>query len=238
MKEASIYSHKIEIKHVDLSQRASLPSMIDTLLTTAGLDAEALGFGMNKLNRESCSWVLHRIIADFTSLPKAGEILKIATWVSDSSRALSNRNFSITNDKDEIIGTALSQWCIINLESRTLVSLKDLGIINRGNPLPLDRKHKIDTSSVEHISDHIVRYSDIDVNRHVNTLRYIEMMLDQLPISMLEKRGSIKADISFMKESIYGETLKIYRHLDRQSSIFDIRKEDGTTSVKAQFDIL
>ena len=42
-------------------------------------------------------------------------------------------------------------------------------------------------------------YSDIDFNRHVNTMRYIEMMLDMLPVDMLTQEAPVRLDIHFLK---------------------------------------
>ena len=52
-------------------------------------------------------------------------------------------------------------------------------------------------------------YSDIDFNRHVNTMRYIEMMLDMLPVDMLTQEAPVRLDIHFLKECRFGQTLTV-----------------------------
>jgi acyl-ACP thioesterase len=61
--------------------------------------------------------------------------------------------------------------------------------------------------SGEPIATHKVVYSDIDFNRHMNTMRYIDLILDTMPIEELEALQALRMDMNFMKESLYGDVL-------------------------------
>ena len=61
----------------------------------------------------------------------------------------------------------------------------------------------------QHVMEHRVVYSDIDFNRHVNTMRYINMMFDMLPIEQLTAIRPVRLDIHFMHECRYGQTLTV-----------------------------
>jgi acyl-ACP thioesterase len=61
--------------------------------------------------------------------------------------------------------------------------------------------------SGEPIATHKVAYSDIDFNRHMNTMRYIDLILDTMPIEELEALQALRMDMNFMKESLYGDML-------------------------------
>ena len=54
-----------------------------------------------------------------------------------------------------------------------------------------------------------VVYSDIDFNRHVNTLRYIDLIFDTLPLELIERNGGMRIDINFLAEARYGETITV-----------------------------
>ena len=54
-----------------------------------------------------------------------------------------------------------------------------------------------------------VVYSDIDFNRHVNTLRYIDLIFDNVPLELIEQNEGLRIDINFIAEALYGETLTI-----------------------------
>ena len=54
-----------------------------------------------------------------------------------------------------------------------------------------------------------VVYSDIDFNRHVNTLRYVDLIFDTMPLELIEKNKGLRFDIHFLAEAIYGDTLTV-----------------------------
>ena len=54
-----------------------------------------------------------------------------------------------------------------------------------------------------------VVYSDIDCNRHMNTMRYINMIFDTLPLETIEERESLRLDINFLAEARYGEVVSV-----------------------------
>ena len=54
-----------------------------------------------------------------------------------------------------------------------------------------------------------VRYSDIDINRHVNSIKYMEHILDLFSREELE-RGLRRFEIAYKAESRMGDTLSFY----------------------------
>ena len=84
-------------------------------------------------------------------------------------------------------------------------------------------------------ADHRVVYSDIDFNRHVNTMRYIEMMLDMLPVGMLTREAPVRLDIHFLKECRFGQTLTVGCEQREHSALFEISAE-GAAAVRASIE--
>ena len=82
-------------------------------------------------------------------------------------------------------------------------------------------------------SEHRVVYSDIDFNRHVNTMRYIEMMLDMLPVELLTLDAPLRLDIHFLHECRFGQTLRIGCEERERAALFEISADDGVAAVRA-----
>ena len=76
-------------------------------------------------------------------------------------------------------------------------------------------------------------YSDIDFNRHVNTMRYIRMMLNTLPIEYLTECRPMRLDIHFAKECRLGEVLTIGYEQRDNLSLFEIRNGEGAVACTA-----
>ncbi|MBO7235224.1 MAG: acyl-ACP thioesterase, partial [Alistipes sp.] len=81
-----------------------------------------------------------------------------------------------------------------------------------------------------------VVYSDIDFNRHVNTLRYINLMFDTLPIDIIEKNNGLRIDINFISEALYGEVLTIGVATEGDTWQFEISSNSGKTLCRARIE--
>ena len=71
-----------------------------------------------------------------------------------------------------------------------------------------------------------MRYSDIDFNRHMNTIRYIEMIFDRLPIEAIGENRPFRLDIHFLNEAVLGEMLCITTAEQDGVLLFEIATDD------------
>lgn len=55
------------------------------------------------------------------------------------------------------------------------------------------------------------RYSDIDINGHVNSIRYIEHILDLFPIELYKESRIRRFEMAYVAESYYGDELTFIR---------------------------
>lgn len=67
-------------------------------------------------------------------------------------------------------------------------------------PSPTEKPRKVRRVEPTLEAEHRVVYSDIDFNSHVNTMRYIAMMFDLLPIERAAQERAVRLDIHFLHE--------------------------------------
>ncbi len=235
--EKTLYRYRVEPHEVDFTLRATIPALGSAVLNTAGADAHGKGFGVDALSAGNHSWVLSRIAFEFDSRPQQYDDYTIATWISDYGRLLSTRNFTLCDPAGREFGRAVSQWAMIDLESRAAVDLSWVGDAHADAivdvPPPAEKPRKIRSVTPAERYEHRVVYSDIDFNRHVNTMRYIEMMLDMLPIERLTDGAPMRLDIHFMKECRYGQTLTVGAEFRDNGALFEIVSDEGAVAVRA-----
>ena len=233
----SVYRFRIEPQEVDFTLRATIPALGGAILNTAGLDAHGKGFGVDALHADNYSWVLSRIAFEFDSRPGQYADYSIATWISDYGRVLSTRNFTLADASGREFGRAVSQWAMIDLTTRAAVDLSGVGDAHADAvvdaPPPTDKPRKIRAVAPTETSVHRVVYSDIDFNRHVNTMRYIEMMLDMLPLDRLTAEAPVRLDVHFLKECRYGQTLTVGAEIRDAEALFEIGNDEGAVAVRA-----
>ena len=240
MAEKSRYNYRVEPQDVDFTLRATIPSLGSAILNTAGVDAHGKGFGVDALNADNHSWVLSRMAVEFDSQPTQYTDYTIATWINEYGRVLSTRNFTLTDAAGTEFGRAVTQWAMIDLKSRSALDLSWVGDAHADAivdaPSPTDKPRKIREVNPAQTVEHKVVYSDIDFNRHVNTMRYIEMMIDMLPVELLMQETPVRFDIHFLRECRYGQTLSVGYEQRGRTALFEIRSDEGTPAVRASIE--
>ena len=212
MAEISTYKNMVQPKSVDCTRRASVAAMIGYMLDVAGEDADRKGFGISALDSASNTWVLSRLAVDITTQPKQYEDIAIDTWVNEFNRLSSTRNFRI-HRSEECIAKGVSQWCMLNMETRQVV---DMSLLKEtymqamvDEPSPISAPARLRPIAPANSATRPVVYSDIDFNRHMNTMRYIDFIFDNMPLDLIEQNNGLRIDINFIAEALYGETLTI-----------------------------
>ena len=238
--EKSVFKCKIEPRHVDFTNRVSLSSMCDIVLHVAGEDARNRGFGIDALAGNNFGWVLSRMCIELDYLPEEYSEFTVYTWISDYNRLSSTRNFTLVDSQEREFGRLVSQWCMIDFNTRMPVDMNTMAKAHDGNmvdaPAPCERPRRIGVITSEPVIEHTVVYSDIDFNRHMNTMRYIDIIFDALPIEVPEKLNAFRMDINFMKEARYGDKL-ILRAEERDGvRMFAYRNEAGDALCRFAFE--
>lgn len=206
------YYYRIEPRDVDFMKRATLMSLADYILHAAGEDADRNGFGVRDLNVHNASWVLTRMALETDRMPEEYEPIRITTWVSGISRAMTTRNFEVFDRGGIRIACAVTNWAMIDLTERRILDLHLLPAYDsmiQEFPVPAALPRRLVSPSAAQEHRHRVVYSDLDFNCHVNSVRYIQWVVDTLPIEMLERRRFARTDINFMQETRHGELLTI-----------------------------
>ena len=209
-------SHVCEPFHSDFTGHLTLSVLGNHLLNCAGQHATARGFGMARLNQEEHTWVLSRMAIEFDELPQQYESFEIDTWVESVYRLFTDRNFAIRNHEGRIIGYARTVWAMIGMESRKpldLVSLYDGLISSYTYPereCPIEKPSRIKVKTSDPSGTFVAHYSDIDINGHVNSIRYIEHVMDLFSLDFLRSHKLHRFEIAYVSESYYGDKLNLF----------------------------
>lgn len=239
MAEKTTYPYRVDPQWVDFTMRASLSALTNAVLSVAGVDAQSKGFGTDTLNKDDFSWVLLRMAVEFDRRPEQYTDFSITTWISDYSRMMSTRNFTVQDSEGKVFGRVVTQWCMIDLSTRRPVDMTTPSVASTYGrfvvdaPSPTEPPQRLGAIEPQSQTLRDVVYSDIDFNRHVNTLRYIDMMLDRLPISSFEGEQPVRLDINFQRECRYGQQLTILHERRDESDLFEIQA-DGQVAVRAR----
>ena len=237
-KISSEFAFKVLPFEVDFRGKITLPHLTNYMLVAAGYHAEECGFGFLKINQSNHSWVLSRLVIEMFNYPEYYDEISIDTWVENVIRTFSMRNFAILNKNGQALGYARTVWAMIDQNTRKPVDLTQTNIseiINNDKECPIEKLGKIPFLTGEPHETFTIKYSDIDINQHFNSGKYVEHVIDAFLIYKFKKRDIRRFEIEFMNEGGFNETVSLYKQENPDNEFFiELKNENGHTLCKSR----
>ena len=215
------YHFVAEPFHCDFTKRLFIGHLGNNLLNAADFHSNDRGYGVNYLNSVNKTWVLSRLSVELDEIPAIYEDFVVETWIDSVMRYFTNRNFKITNKDGYVYGYGKSIWAMIDTTTRQPVDILKTSNETISKYLETDYANPIKKSSRVKLDDDLklqqsilTTYSDIDINGHVNSIKYIEHILDLFPIEYYKKYRIKKFDIAYIMESHNNDKLNFYTNID------------------------
>lgn len=217
------YNFEIEAQDIDFRRRVSLRSLTNIVLMTAGKNADENGFGLLELQTEHYTWVLSRLVINMERFPTEKDSLSIETWIEHVGTAFTTRNFRMRDGAGTVIGHATSAWAVIDMQTRRSVRLDTIPSMQQfivHESVPVGEPVRIANVEGEAANSFTVKYSDIDVNGHANSLNYVQWLSDCFPLNFYRKHYIRRFEINFLKEVTCGDSGEVYRQMTAPEDYF------------------
>jgi acyl-CoA thioesterase FadM len=196
--------HLVSWDDTNLSGKLNLTGLNIMFQRAAVEHAEHLGFGYVEMSKENYSWVLIRINIQIHRLPVWREKVRLLTWPRSMQNLSAFREFELFSEQeDELLVTASSEWFLIDLDSRKPQRMEKM---RRFEPF-LTVRRAIDKTPArinrnqdfQDLFSITPRYSSMDMNGHTNARKYIDWLDDAIYKVYGER------DISFLHMSYFHE---------------------------------
>jgi medium-chain acyl-[acyl-carrier-protein] hydrolase len=229
------YTFVAEPFHVDFTGKLFMGVLGNHLLNSAGFHATERGFGIAEMNESNYTWVLSRLAVEMMDMPSEYETFSVDTWIENVYRLFTDRNFTIYGKDGKVYGYARSVWAMINLDTRKPADLLALhgqelvDYIETDKICPIEKPGRIKVTQQMPLRTIEVYYNDIDINGHVNSIKYIEHILDLFPKQWFAEKKVARFEMAYVAESYYGDTLSFFRdEVDEGIYDIEVRKNVGS----------
>ncbi|XP_057415741.1 palmitoyl-acyl carrier protein thioesterase, chloroplastic-like [Lotus japonicus] len=177
---------------------------------TAGLLGD--GFGSTpEMCKKNLIWVVTRMQVVVDRYPTWGDVVQVDTWVSGSGKNGMRRDWLLRDCKTgEILTRASSVWVMMNKLTRRLSKIpeevrEEIGsyFVDSAPILEEDNRKlpKLDDNTADYIRSGLSpRWSDLDVNQHVNNVKYIGWILESAPQAILESHELSSLTLEYRRE--------------------------------------
>ncbi len=230
---------------VDQFGTMSIPAMCSLFEELAWKHADANKFGYEHLKEKNLFWVLSRLAVKIHKRPVWKQNIISKTWTCGVEGLFARREFQVEDESGEVLITAVSHWLMLDLATRLMVrtgNYKELFSMQREKALdyiPVKIK-PVKPDIVSGFSE--VLFSDIDLNRHMNNVRYLQRIIDSYDYGVIEKYKITAFDINFLNEALIGDQLAVvcqeadeqeqYAAVVRQSDNLDMARMRLNWSVR------
>ena len=213
---AQSYRHTtmIDSRDVDLRGQCRASALMGHMQEAATQAAETGGFGRQILmENHGGFWMLTRMWYRLERPLRWGEMLTIHTWHRGAKGVVSYRDYDLYVG-DELVGEGVSAWVLANAQDHKLMRLNGVTEMEdtHGGELCKDKtlsKLKM-PGELNGVEQRIMRYSDTDINGHVNNTRYADFACDALRMDKLSsERYLAEMQIGYLNECRAGEVLDI-----------------------------
>lgn len=212
------------------------PSFIFKLLQeTAMCQMKAQRPSYRELLNQNKSFVISGIRVEMYEPLTHGEVITVSTWGCEPRGFSFPRSYSIERD-GEIVCEANSTWALVDTREKKLVRSSDVELnyyTDKPNELSNPVRFRIPAElNLSLVGEYTIRYSDTDVNGHMNNTNYPDMLLNAMPSPENKLIKSIA--ISYQSEAKVGDCLKIY--MGRMDGKYYLRSvhEDGKVNIEAE----
>ena len=218
MDKVGRYEFMAEPFHCDFSGRLFMGHLGNHMLNAADFHSTDRGFGMKRLMEINRSWVLSRLAIEMVEMPEMYTKFKVETWVESAMRYFTSRNFRVVGEDGKVFGYGRSIWAMIDTENRqpTDIFAIDNGAINnwivKDKECPIDKGGRVKMSDeAEFVRAIDTYYHDVDINGHINSVKYIEHVLDLWNQAWYREHPIKRFEIAYVAEAHQGDKLNFYR---------------------------
>lgn len=228
---------KIPLKDVEKGNVISDRGILEIFENVATHHSDSIQDGVNEIESNGKAWVIMDWKIKVLSRPKYGESFKVNTWSRENNiqerKIATYRDFEMYDNQNNLCVIGTSKWVIMNIQTGRITNI-DKNLQERYKP---ETKSVFDTWDIEKIQQtkefyHEVEYTvsraDVDFNKHMHNIYYINLAYNAIPDNVYELRPFSNIRISYKREIKLGETVKCKYIKSDNKHIVTICSKDET----------
>ena len=212
-------------------------AVLDIFQDLATLHAEELGIGRDSMLERGVIWVVVRTKLEITADPEHFQVVTARTWPHSLSRFSFMRDFSLHDERGEMLAKATQEWVLMDVRTRKFASPKDCYqgptdfCEDRAFPKKPRKTPAFDEGN-RPVRTMAPEFTDLDLNGHVNNAMYANYILNALDP---EAETAFKTfQIDYRYEALPGQAFTVHALVEEDRTLMKGVAEDGTVLFAAQ----
>jgi acyl-ACP thioesterase len=232
MKPIHERTYILEATDVNSADRLKNSRLLAIMQEIAGEHSALLGADRSALEERKLFWAVIRHRVQITRLPQSGESIRVCTWPMPTTRtAYPRATVAYDADGNELF-RGISLWILMDMTTRAMVLPGKSGVevagSLQGNELTLPGS--LLPQKLPNREDRTVRFSDLDLNGHMNNCRYLEWVDDLLPAEFHRTHSPKQLLVCYLSEAREAEKMEVCWEVSEQSVLRVDAQRSGEVS--------
>ena len=239
--EQFFYTETMTVMNADADFRSLLkPSALLRYVEQVSAD-HARTFGMTDqfFKDHGVAFLVGKQALKFDRVPQRAEKLTLLTRVEASRRGSVKRITTVTDAEGKQVAMVDCRWIVVSLAENRILREPGWTVDGFWNetvegelPLQLHKCREGLTSAGEWTA----RYSQCDLNGHLNNAFYLDLVCDALPLEVVRKGPVTFVSINYHREVPMGETVEVF-YAPSAEGWYIIGKHNGQTSFECYVEL-
>ncbi|WP_426351019.1 acyl-[acyl-carrier-protein] thioesterase [Alloiococcus sp. CFN-8] len=210
----NIYTKEYEVRYyeIDSKKRLLKSSLLNYFTDISTIHSIERGVGIDYLEKKRLGWVISKYDIEFFNEGYYMDKLKVSTEAYGFKKYFAYRTFKAEGEDSSVIARGNALFMLIDMEKRRMLRIgEDMMMAYGVSPEEADRQ--LDFERIEGLEkiayqvDFQVRYTDIDTNGHVNNVKYLDWLIEAIPLEIINEKSLRRIKMDYIKECFYGETI-------------------------------
>lgn len=229
----AIFEHKtrVDISKVDGNAFITNKGILQLMEDTACIHSDVAGYGIEDIPINRVSWIqLNWKVKIFRRL-KYSENVTVKTWARNATKVSTLRDFEILDENNKPACIATTKWTLVDIDTSSITKITD-DIISKYDPdnrtvLPGFQFKKLqEPASFSNQYVYKTQRRDIDVNKHMHNLNYLDLAYETLPEDIYKDSHFNNIEIMYKSAIRLGDTSKCLYFYEDGKHIVTIKSLD------------
>ena len=228
---------KIPLKDIGKDNKIKNRAVLEILENIACYHSDLVGYCVNNIKETKVTWILLDWKLKVINRPTYGQVLTVNTWGKGMNKFFTYRDYEIYDNNNNLCAIATSKWALIDTEKGKMSRLTE-NIINAYKP---EKKTVFEENSLDKVKipeefSNTIKYEvirkDIDINKHMHNLYYLDLAYEALPDEIYNKRPFDYVRITYKKEIKLGEKVNC-KYVEQDGKYVIVIKSEDETVIHA-----
>ena len=175
--------------------------------------SELLGLGKKETWDKGMCWVITRMKVTIYKLPKMLDTVIVKTHPGEILTFLFPRYYQIYSEDGELLVAGSACWTLLDANTHKVIMRPVADVIaypSEKHPDDISLPERVIATDLSKVDSRKARYSDIDLNGHVNNVKYIEYVIDTHDVKFYDKYQIKEICINYEREITEGSEISFF----------------------------